>query len=103
MKAVALFVIFAGYTAVCYGIDHITGNCTPFKTIVWPVGATAGDISVSCSGSQAKPAANPNASPKGSGNIGKAGSQVAKQVVKGSNGGLVIGPTGVPQPNYLPG
>jgi len=48
VKPVALLVTFAGYCALAYGIDHLQGNCTPFKSVVWPVGATAGNISVKC-------------------------------------------------------
>ena len=30
MKTVALLVIYIGYGLVAYGVDHVTGNCTPF-------------------------------------------------------------------------
>lgn len=30
MKTVALIVVYLGYGLVAYGLDHVTGNCTPF-------------------------------------------------------------------------
>lgn len=33
MKAVALLVVYLGYGLVCYGLDHVTGNCTPIGCV----------------------------------------------------------------------
>ena len=34
MKTVALLVIYIGFGLVAYGVDHVTGNCTPFGCVM---------------------------------------------------------------------
>jgi hypothetical protein len=36
MKAVALLVVLAGYAALVYGVDHVTGGCVSLRDVVWP-------------------------------------------------------------------
>jgi hypothetical protein len=43
MKAVALFVVLAGYTAIAFGINHLTGGCVSFKNTIWPTTSTVTD------------------------------------------------------------
>ena len=34
MKTVALLVVYLGYGLVCYGVDHVQANCTPFGCVM---------------------------------------------------------------------
>lgn len=34
MKTVALLVIYFGYGLVAFGVDHVTGSCTPFSCVL---------------------------------------------------------------------
>ncbi len=56
MKALAMLVTYLGYAVMVYGLDHITGHCTPFGCTV--LGEYAGKKcppgSVPCSGVKAK-------------------------------------------------
>ena len=82
MKALAIGLIWLGYAVFAYGVDHITSHCTPLKTIMWPVHATSGDISVACPTSKAL---SPPSSAKGQGGSG---------VYPGGPSGLLYVPPG---------
>lgn len=43
MKAVAMFVILAGYTLVAYGVNHLTSGCVSFRDVIWPSTSTITD------------------------------------------------------------
>lgn len=43
MKAVALGVVFLGYSVLVFGWDHLRGGCLSVKDIVWPSGGVPTD------------------------------------------------------------
>lgn len=48
MGLVGVGLVWMGYAVFVYGLELVKGKCTPLKRIMWPAGATTGDISVSC-------------------------------------------------------
>jgi hypothetical protein len=99
MKALAMLLLYAGYSLVVYGVDHVTGHCTPFKSVIW-VGTTS---SVDCGGG---PAGAPTTSTGSSvGNALNNGGSATNLPGAGTSGGSGH-PTTVPVtgPNYsIPG
>jgi hypothetical protein len=93
MKAVALLLLYAGYALVVYGVDHVTGNCTPFKSVIW-VGTTS---SVSCGGGPAGAATSSTSANNVLNNGGSATNLPGAGTTGGSGHPTTIPKTG---PNY---
>jgi hypothetical protein len=97
VKAVALFVVFAGYTAICFGVNHIRGGCVSFKDTVWPSSGAITDPCANVGAGAAVAAATASVgstATKGIGSLftstpGKAGS---KSTANPNGGGQATGP-----------
>ena len=61
MKAVAMIVIIAGYSALVYGVNHVTGGCMPFRNVVWPSTTAVTDPCSSSTSSTASTGVNAGA------------------------------------------
>jgi hypothetical protein len=62
-----MLLLYAGYATLVYGVDHVSGNCTPFKSVIW-MGTTQ---STSCGASSTPtPATSTNT---GAGQTGTSG------------------------------
>lgn len=48
MGLLGVALVWGGYAVFVYGLELVRGKCTPLKRIMWPAGATSGDISVPC-------------------------------------------------------
>ncbi len=48
MGLLGVALVWGGYAVFVYGLELVRGKCTPLKRIMWPAGATSGDVSVTC-------------------------------------------------------
>jgi hypothetical protein len=83
VKAIALFVVFAGYTAICFGVNHIRGGCVSFKDTVWPSSGVITDPCVNLAAGTA---------------VGAAATTVGSTATKGI-GSLITSTPAVPKPD----
>lgn len=59
MGLLGVALVWGGYAVFVYGLELVKGKCTPLRRIMWPAGATAGDISVACPKSSTATSAPP--------------------------------------------